>query len=348
MENSGYASTIAEVMKEPVYLTPFYDNDENPPVKFENGIMYIRDEKENWIAIRAAFRYVTQRPWNRIPVETKTLFVNPSLVCLSGGRNKMIASKAYEFYNAELAGSNLEISTPETICDVNLREIPLWIDRFGGHAVVKNPYSNAGQGVYTITNKEELETFMNLEHKYDQFIVQSLIGNYNWSSAGLKGKFYHVGTMPNKQQKIYALDIRVMIGKTEEGFRPIAIYSRKAKSPLLENLEAKPSWDMLGTNLSSKLPDGSWTTDTNRLLLMDRKDFNKLGIGIDNLIDGFIQTVLSTIAIDKMAIKLMNKKGRFRQKLFCSLNNDQSLFDEILIRDKQREIQLRKKAPSEK
>ena len=33
---------------------------------------------------------------------------------------------------------------------------------------------------------------------------------------------------------------------------------------------------MLGTNLSVK-ENGEWKTETNRLLLMDRKDFNKLG-----------------------------------------------------------------------
>lgn len=33
---------------------------------------------------------------------------------------------------------------------------------------------------------------------------------------------------------------------------------------------------MLGTNLSVK-EDGKWSTETNRLLLMDRKDFNQLG-----------------------------------------------------------------------
>ena len=37
---------------------------------------------------------------------------------------------------------------------------------------------------------------------------------------------------------------------------------------------------MLGTNLSVKLEDGSWDTETKRLCLMDRRDFNELGIGI--------------------------------------------------------------------
>ena len=45
---------------------------------------------------------------------------------------------------------------------------------------------------------------------------------------------------------------------------------------------------MLGTNLSVKLADGSWTTETTRLVCMDRRDFNKLGLGLDDLIDAVL------------------------------------------------------------
>lgn len=85
---------------------------------------------------------------------------------------------------------------------------------------------------------------------------------------------------------------------------------------------------MLGTNLSIKLPEGGWTTDTSRLLLMDRKDFNQLGLGIDDLIDAYIQTVLSVVAIDRMATRLM-ASGSFDYQLFQSLNPDNALLNEI-------------------
>lgn len=91
---------------------------------------------------------------------------------------------------------------------------------------------------------------------------------------------------------------------------------------------ADDTWDMLGTNLSVKLPDGSWTTDTSRLILMDRKDFNQLGLGIDDLIDAYIQTVLAVIAIDRMASRLM-ANGNFDYQLFESLNPDNALLSEI-------------------
>jgi hypothetical protein len=88
---------------------------------------------------------------------------------------------------------------------------------------------------------------------------------------------------------------------------------------------------MLGTNLSIKNDDGTWGSDTSRLMLTDRRDFNKLGLGLDDLIEAYIQTVLSTIAIDKMAKALFNSKGRFRPKLFKSLNNDPVLIREIKL-----------------
>lgn len=93
---------------------------------------------------------------------------------------------------------------------------------------------------------------------------------------------------------------------------------------------------MLGTNLSVKT-DGSWSTESQRLVLMDRKDFNMLGIGIDDLIDAYIQTVLSVIAIDKLSARLMKDGGgegdgvgSFDFELFAALNPDEKLLAEIL------------------
>jgi hypothetical protein len=98
---------------------------------------------------------------------------------------------------------------------------------------------------------------------------------------------------------------------------------------LVSFTNVESSWSMLGTNLSIKTDDG-WSTESQRLLLMDRKDFNQLGIGIDDLIDAYIQTVLSVIAIDKLAKRLMkNDEKSFDFELFEALNPDKALLDEI-------------------
>jgi hypothetical protein len=280
--------------------------------------------------VRAAFRYVTQKPWNRIPIRTRTHILNPVLTCLSGGRNKLVAMKAYEIYNAELEASGLQIRTPQTIGDVAKQEVPIWVRRFGGHAVVKVPYSNAGQGVFTIVNQRELDRFMAMEHPYDRYVVQSLIGNYVWSSVERAGRFYHVGTIPDRHGHIYVADLRIMVCGGADGFRPLAIYARRSRKPLPSVLnEGQSSWDVLGTNLSERQSDGAWSASTDRLLLMDRRDFNMVGIGADDLIEAYIQTVLATIAIDKMTATLLTKKGGLRRGLFRSLDDDETLLEEI-------------------
>lgn len=329
METSGYAQTIADLTGENVYLVPFFNN-EDSPISYEDGVMQIHTESGEKIPVRAAFRYVTQKPWNRIPPTTKTFVFNSTLVCLAGGRNKLLANKAYELYNSEITESGLKINMPETIKDVSKVEIPLWIKKFGGKAVIKNPYSNAGQGVFTVTNENELNQFMEQEHPYDQFIVQALIGHYEWSSTSDFGRFFHIGTVPNKKGNIFIADLRVMVYSSPDGFFPCAIYARKAKAPL-EAKYPENSWDVLGTNLSVKLGENKWDSDTSRLMLMDRKDFNTLGIGTDDLIEAYIQTVLSIVAIDKMAQNLISSKGSFRKKLFQSLDNDESLMKEIML-----------------
>lgn len=332
MEATGYAAAMADVFHEPVHLIPYYKGEVGKHVRSSDGLLEYLDGEGNWRPLRAVFRYLTQKPWNRLPVNQKTFIYNPTVACLAGGRNKMIAAKAYDMFNGELAGTGLQIVTPETIWDVGKSEVPLWVSKMGGQAVVKNPYSNAGQGVYTIVSNEELEKFMEIEFEYDLFIVQSLIGNYNWSSTTAKGKFYHVGTLPNKRGETFAADLRMMICATTDGFIPLSIYSRRARLPLTNELVAgTDSWTMLGTNLSIKREDGGWDSDTNRLMLMDRKDFNRVGASLDDMIEAYVQTVLSTIAVDKMARNLFNLKGRFRRKLFRSLNNDPVLLDEILI-----------------
>ena len=331
MENRGYAATLAGLADEHVHLVPFPTDSETPFARFNDDRILEINANGDWVPIRAAFRYVTQKPWNRIPSLSRTLMYNPVLVCLAGGRNKMMAAKAYDFYNARMQSHGLRIETPETIWDVSRDEVPIWVERMGGVAVIKVPYSNAGQGVYTIVNQDELDQFMEIDHPYDKFIVQALIGNSSWSSQGRDGRLFHVGTMPDKKLNLYVADLRFMVASNTQGYFPVAIYSRRARQPLQPQVPTgESSWGMLGTNLSIKQDDGSFTTEPSRLLLVDSRDFNRLGIGMDDLIESYVQTVMSIAAIDQMSQELVNSKGRFRRKLFLSMNPDEKLANEII------------------
>jgi hypothetical protein len=63
---------------------------------------------------------------------------------------------------------------------------------------------------------------------------------------------------------------------------------------------------------------------------MDRRDFNKLGIGLDDLIEAYIQTVLSMVAIDKMAERLISPNGELDKFKFKEVNDDQGLMNEMM------------------
>jgi hypothetical protein len=62
---------------------------------------------------------------------------------------------------------------------------------------------------------------------------------------------------------------------------------------------------------------------------MDRRDFNTIGIGADDLIEAYIQSVLAAVAIDKMTATLLTQKGGLRLGLFRSLDDDPALLEEI-------------------
>lgn len=331
METSAYAAAMADISQEKVYLARWCEDDPDPAVRVKGEHVEVRDDCGTWIPLRACFRYVTQKPWKRIPPDLKGTFVfNPIVCCLAGGRNKMCADKAYEFFNHKHHKFGLTVRTPVTIRDVNKAEVPIWVKSMGGCAVVKVPYSNAGQGVYTICSSEELKHFMGTEHAYDKFIVQSLVGNSAWSSSMMGKRYYHTGTIPSRQGNSYCSDLRMMVCSSDKGFRVVSMYARRAANPLTKAApRGMESWGQLGTNLSVKLGKDSWTSDTRRLLLMDSRDFNKLGLGLDDLIDAYIQTVCAVTAIDDMAQELM-KKGSFDMQLFASLNTDTALLKEIL------------------
>ena len=329
MEASGYAAAMAEELNEDVWLIPC--EDQGPSFLHYDGHQLFLNFDNQIVPIRFAYRYVTQRPWNRIPIYSKTAVINPIVGCLAGGRNKALAAKAYDLYNAKVLPLGLKINTPQTIWDVHFEEVPIWLERLGGFAAIKVPYSNAGQGVYTVTSDAEFERFRAEDNRlYDRYIVQSLIGHYQWSS-GLNDteRLFHVGTIPNKHGQIFVSDLRMMVSFTPNGWRPIAMYARRTRKPLQSTVN-HDSWDMLGTNLSIKDTKGNWSTESNRLLLMDERDFNRLGLSIDELIEAYVQTVMAVQSINEMGNHLVNSKKKLRRRLFASMVNDIRLSDEVM------------------
>lgn len=334
-ESSGYAACLADLTGEKVWLVQYLDESLN--VKWLSGIMYVKDSSEKWHPIRGCVRLVTQKPWTKIPLVSKTIVVNPIITCIAGGRNKNIASYAYKLFNADQSknSTKLGIREPYTLINVQKQEIKLLIENdanLNKKAVIKVPYDNCGQGVYTIVNDYELKKFLNTNHNYEKFLVQSLCGNFKWSS----GQYFHLGTLPNNKRtnEIFAFDIRMLVKSNKDGFSPISVNFRRARKPLadcLDNIDS--SWDILGTNLSMTIGKNNWKTDEDRLLVMNDEDFVQLGMDIDDLIESYIQTVLAIVAIDQLCIQLYDDSNElFDVDLFKKINPDDVLINEIKVK----------------
>ena len=63
---------------------------------------------------------------------------------------------------------------------------------------------------------------------------------------------------------------------------------------------------------------------------MDERDFNRLGLSLDEIIEAFVQTVLSVQAINHLAGSLLTQKKDLKRRTFYGMCNDQELMKEIL------------------
>jgi len=326
MEAFGYARTLADHLKRPVLVSRFEVDDPGAAVRFREGVMQVRDEGGRWHEMDRAFRYVTQRPWARLPVRTQTAIVNPVVACLGGGRNKVVAHRAYERLNSTLHGTGLAIRTPLTFADVELERVGDLVAALGGRAVVKEPYSNAGQGIHIVTDRAELAAFESGPHSYNRFVVQELVNDAP-TPAGSLPKHVQLGTRADHHGRRFAFDLRMMVCSGPGGFEPVAAYARRARDPLVGG---SPSPRRFATNLSSRDASGAWTVDDSRLVSLGTAGFDLLGLSLDDLIDAYVQTVLSVWAIEQMSRSLLDGHGDFNRQAFLTENDDDALLGELL------------------
>lgn len=138
-ESMAYATMLAQITNENVYLVDVgHDFDLPPFLKWStDGVCQLEVSSGEWKEMRAVFRYVTRRPWVKLPLLSKTLVLNPVVACLAGGRNKLLAAKAYAIFNARYAEAGLQIHIPLTITDVTKNAIPAYAQQMNNQLVVK-------------------------------------------------------------------------------------------------------------------------------------------------------------------------------------------------------------------
>ncbi len=335
-ETTGYAATLADLLKENVLLVPHYRDSPDNAKWGKDGILQVKDEKGKWTPVRAAYRYVTQAPWERIPTKSRTMLFNPILACLAGGRNKAMAFTAYHQMNEKLLANDagFSINMPKTFNNIEMKDIPGKIKELGGLAVVKVPYSNAGQGVYVISSDDDLKAFQKDQEggSYQKYIVQELIGPAGWIPNPTETSRFHRGAINfnKKDKEPRVFDMRMMVVRGKKGWEFVTANGRYASKPMTNDVKKYPVSEVLKTNLSVKEGKNRFNSDSSRLIPIHDQGFNKMALSLDDLIEGKIQTVLSAVAIDQLAKQLVDTNGDFNEALFNKLNGkDDSLMTEI-------------------
>ena len=331
VETRNYAQVLANLTQRDVHYVPLFNQTDMQDLNFNPHTLGFNDEK-----IAGAFRYVTQGPWKRISVNTSTPMTNPIIACLAGGRNKLLAAKAYEQFNKK--DSDLKISLPYTSSELSKEEVIKTLKEWE-YGVVKLPYSNAGQGVFTITSEKDLKDFRERVDNDKTLILQQLIGYGDIRSNGKMTPLTHIGSLVDGKR--YATDIRMMVinGKHENGesgYHPVSMYARKAENPLEDLTNPNiASWDVLGTNLSEltgreeESNRKTWATHNDRRIVVTKEQFPSLDLSIEDLVDTYIQAVQANFAINEMANYLM-KDGTFQKERFEELNGDHSIMEDLI------------------
>lgn len=335
-ETTGYAATLADLLDEDVLLVPLYRDSPDNARWTEDGTLEVKDESGQWVTARAVYRYVTQAPWERLPIKSRTMIFNPPLACLAGGRNKGMAFIAYQMLNDELGkqDAGFGINMPKTFSNINLEDVPEKVKELGGLAVVKIPYSNAGQGVFILSSQKELDEFIasQKDNNYQKYIVQELLGHANWIPEPSETARFHRGSTNGSQRDPHprVFDMRMMVTRGENGWQFVTANGRFAKKPFTGDINAHSVSDVLKTNLSVKQKSNRFDSDSSRLIPIHDQGFNRMALSLDDLIEGFIQTTLSAVAIDRLAQRLVHEDGSLNVEKFNQLNGqDDSLLAEI-------------------
>lgn len=321
-EVTGYAAALATHSCEEVWLVPWTEAAPDT-VQAKDGELWIRDAGGTARRVGSAIRYVTGRPWTRLPVDTHTPLQNPISACLLGGRNKLIAAKAYAALNEALHGTGLRIPTPVTHAEVCAEDVPRAVAELGGRAVIKNPYSNAGQGVAVVETTADVDTWRTQPQRYGRFVVQGLIAG---AEDPAPGPYAQRGIQPHGQDGRFAADVRVVVVRSGAGFTPVAAYARHARAPLQS---AASPWERYGTNLSVRAGDGGWDAESHRLVTLSEADFPALELSAADLVDAYVITVLAAVAIDRFAETLLGPAGEISEAAFRAACPDDALFKEI-------------------
>ncbi len=322
MDPLGIAQAIARKAKEPVHLIT---HEKDKPlhqqpwrVDASSGGLFIQTKDALWHKVRGAVSLLgPSSMFASQPLSvSQGVLIDPPMVHRAGGVEKARANEAYRAFNMEAlhsqkAGSNPLIRTPKTY-QVSREEVHALVNEMGSSAVVKLPDGNGGDGIWMLRHERDMAKFLKETEESatstpsQKYIVQELILPMPWASLSKKpADRYNRGTVPDRQNmKRYVYDMRMLVAPLNGVWRPLGLLGRQAPTPIPtpDTISDKTSpqtiWNVLGTNLSRKSPQG-WFFREQGLMVFDKKGYTPTGLTLDDLVEGYFQSIFAMQAIDK-------------------------------------------------
>lgn len=138
----------------------------------------------------------------------------------------------------------------------------------------------------------------------------------------------------NLNNQLYASTVRIIACSDPSGFKMTAIRAARAARPFtsIRSEENKLLTDSIETLDEDAYITNLGTTgrSESRAIIIDDAAMDALAIGIDDVVDGFMQTVFSIHAIEDMCKRFTTKDGELNLELLKELNPDPQLLAELI------------------
>jgi hypothetical protein len=302
VEDRGFFHYYREILKRDVNILGPRDL-EKLSLNRENQLEY------RGRPITGAIRYIHKDPWNYLAPSVKGTFINSTKVDLCGGRDKLMAERAFDsciVHNKKIVLSRPECFTAHTREELEhiilSKEFPL---------VVKKRFLNSGIGIYFILNKD-LSVLKELSDKDFPIVVQQMIiapgtginSDFPWEQKGVC-----------IEGKRYAYDLRVVVASGPDGYKPLMVYGRRGRRPFsdLKNCGHGTEIfdDIFKVNIAKK-KGSDFVFESNRLILPTDEGWEMLGITESELMAAYMESILSLYAADRFCDSY---EGRFDELL---------------------------------
>lgn len=253
--------------------------------------------------VRGGLRYLHAKPWMRLPPTAVGHFRNGTAIDLKGGRDKVAAHRAFAAFEAAMAPAGLRIDTPRSwIIDdaAALVEALAALVEQESWGVSKIRDGNSGFGI----------DFFDPSRVTDRawprfpFVIQEMLSPPALAPDGCPG-LLGARCRGDTDNARYAFDLRAVVHHTLGGFRPLALYGRRAATPLASLRPGTVTAAALDAALKVNIAvstGGGFRLELERLLIGDAVGWHSMGLSVDDARRAMVQAMLATAAVDRFGV----------------------------------------------